>query len=294
VPWVRFDDQKPINRKVRGLSDPAYRLNDEAIFWCARNLTDGFVPATDLPDVASARRPLKFVPELVVRALWHLSDEVCKSRHCPANPNRRPELADDGWLIHDYFEYQPTKTKVLKEREQNAERQRRYREAHQGLEPGSESNGLSNAVTDAVSSVPPSRPVHTGVALDTGHTGSQSVRAGARMREAVRYLTSDYGLTDDEASSVWAEVERRSGREIKHVIPYLHRMIDRGQLADIVSAVLDAAAPPEPVLYAVPDDEAPPPVEAPPVLPAGPVADVKSQAARAREQFPNLRRRPAR
>ena len=57
MPWVRFDDLFPENRKVRRLPDPAYRLHVEAIFWCARNLTDGFIPADELPDVSNVRSP---------------------------------------------------------------------------------------------------------------------------------------------------------------------------------------------------------------------------------------------
>lgn len=126
MPWVRFDDQFPIHRKVKGLSDPAFRLHAEAIFWCARNLTDGFVPAADLPDVGSARRPLKSVPELVIRGIWHLADEVCGSKQCPAHVDNHPESVDEGWLVHDYFDYQPSKAKVLKEREAKAVRQQRW------------------------------------------------------------------------------------------------------------------------------------------------------------------------
>jgi hypothetical protein len=174
MPWVRFDDQYPIHRKVKGLSDSAFRLHTEAIFWCARNLTDGFVPAIDLPDVATARRPLKFLPELVVRGLWHLADEVCGSEKCPAHVDNQPASVDNGWLIHDYFEYQPTKAKVLEERANNAERQKRHRERHRDDKPESDSerNGVSNAVTNGRSNTTPSRPVPS--RRDRDATGSQS------------------------------------------------------------------------------------------------------------------------
>lgn len=56
MPWVRFDDQFPIHRKVDGLSDAAYRLHTSAIFWCARNLTDGFVSEEDLDGVTARVR----------------------------------------------------------------------------------------------------------------------------------------------------------------------------------------------------------------------------------------------
>ena len=110
MPWVRFDDQFPIHRKVEGLSDAAFRLHISAIFWCARNLTDGFVPVEDLESAVPRRmrRPGKFVAELVARKLWV---EV-----------------DDGWQIHDYLDFQPSREKVERERKAKAERQARWLE----------------------------------------------------------------------------------------------------------------------------------------------------------------------
>jgi hypothetical protein len=241
LPWVRFDDQYPIHRKVDSLSDPAFRLLTSAIFWCARNLTDGHVPEADL-DVAKPRkmkRPDKFVPELLDRELWHEAGSVCQSKKCPANPANPPARANSGWLIHDYFDYQPTKTEVLTEREKNAERQRRYRERH--AESRSGSNGVSNGVTAPVSNGTPSRPVPSrrdGSALSEEPEGDQSVRAGARTREAIRWLNHRYGLTDDESAQVIAEVQARAREPVRALVPYLASMAD-GHLADIVAAVMD-------------------------------------------------------
>ncbi|SRR6266702_821351 len=123
MPWVRFDDQFTIHRKVDGLSDTAFRLHVAAIFWCARNLTDGFVPEGDLAIVsARVRAPARFAAECVVRSLWHLADEECAAPKCPANREAPAEAgASPGWFIHDYFEYQPTREKVLRERKMKAE-----------------------------------------------------------------------------------------------------------------------------------------------------------------------------
>lgn len=242
MPWVRFDDQFPIHRKVDSLSDPAFRLLTSAIFWCARNLTDGHVPDGDL-DGAKPRkmkRPDKFVPELLDRDLWHEAGSVCGSKKCPANPANPPARANSGWLIHDYFDYQPTKTEVLAEREKNAERQRRYRERH--AESRSESNGVSNGVTAPVSNGTPSRPVPSrrdGSALREETSGDQSVRAGARTREAARWLNLRYGLTDDESAQVIAEVRARARAPVEHLVPYLSSMAE-GDLADIAKAAMDA------------------------------------------------------
>jgi hypothetical protein len=147
MPWVRFDDQFPIHRKVDGLSDAAYRLHTSAIFWSARNLTDGFVSEEDLGGVtARVRTPSRFAAECVKRGVWHGgAGEPCPSEKCPA-PVDNP---GEGWVIHDYWDYQPTRQQVLRDREAAARRQRKWREAH---------NGRSNGVSNASSKPAPPRP----------------------------------------------------------------------------------------------------------------------------------------
>lgn len=99
--WVKFDDQFPIHRKVKGLTDAEYRLHTEAVFWCARNLTDGHVGRDELRDVSGISKPERHLAALVKRGLWIETDT--------------------GWVIHDYLEYQPSRSKVLQTRKQRAE-----------------------------------------------------------------------------------------------------------------------------------------------------------------------------
>lgn len=167
MPWVRFDDQFPIHRKVDRLSDAAYRLHTSAIFWSARNLTDGFVSEDDLDSVtARVRTPARFAAECVKRDTWHEAGTACPSPKCPPAPE-----GETGWVIHDYWEYQPSKDQVLADRKKAAERQAKWREAKtKGNKPRnavtgdgmSESvpihNGGSNGVTNAVINASPPRP----------------------------------------------------------------------------------------------------------------------------------------
>jgi hypothetical protein len=95
---LKFDDQFPIHRKVHGLTDAAFRLHVEAIFWCARNLTDGFIAQADLASVSRYRRPEGYVTELVDRGAW--------------------DVAVGGWRIHDFLVWQDSRDKVLRVREQ--------------------------------------------------------------------------------------------------------------------------------------------------------------------------------
>lgn len=153
MPWVRFDDQYPIHRKVKPLSDSEYRFHNEAIFWCARNLTDGFVPAEDVSDVSSGRRPYKVIPSLVARGLLHEPGHTCASPQCPPPPG------GDGWLLHDYWGYQPSKAKVLAERKAKADRQARWLAKKKGKPVDNQaSTGVQLSTADLPGHVP-RRPI---------------------------------------------------------------------------------------------------------------------------------------
>lgn len=163
MPWVRFDDQFTIHRKVDGLSDAAFRLHASAIFWSARNLTDGFVSREDLDGVtARVRTPARFAAECVRRGVWHDAREPCLSEKCPG------PVDEDGWIIHDYWEYQPSKAQVMRDRGASAKRQAKWRASH---------NGGSNGVTNGVSASAPSRPP-----LKGGGASARALREGADAR----------------------------------------------------------------------------------------------------------------
>lgn len=139
----------PIHRKVAALSDAAYRLYDEALHWSARNLADGAVAAAELKDVSKRGQP-KYAAELVARRLWHAAGEQCPSPKCPPS-------GPDGWVIHDYWDYQPSREKALREKEAKAERQRRWLEAKQGKK-GATQDESRDASQDAPEDAPPSPP----------------------------------------------------------------------------------------------------------------------------------------
>ena len=225
MPWVRFDDQFPIHRKVMGLSDSAFRLHAEAIFWCARNLTDGFVAASDLPELATARRPLKLLPVLVTRGNWHEAAAVCRSEKCPAHPDHRPEQAGQGWVIHDYFEYQPSKVQVEAERRAKAERQRRWlSKKHQGRDASKDAS-----IDASIDAAPyPSRPDPKG----RGSVGESS--SGPRRAR-------DHDDDDDDS---------RIDRQIVALLGELTgKTIDLGWAGKVRAAILTGRDPDNPSAY---------------------------------------------
>ncbi len=47
MPWLKIDDGFAEHRKIVGLNDRAFRLHVVALVYCARNLTDGHLTATE-------------------------------------------------------------------------------------------------------------------------------------------------------------------------------------------------------------------------------------------------------
>ena len=90
--WVKLDDRFFDNPKIAALSDAAKCAYLEATCYCARELTDGHVPLNKAKALAGKPR---VVQELVPH-LW--------------------EPANNGFMVHDYLKYNPTREQVLRER----------------------------------------------------------------------------------------------------------------------------------------------------------------------------------
>lgn len=129
MPWVRLDDRFPSHRKVAILPDRAFRLHVSAICWCAENLTDGRISDRELPLITHIRGIKATAKQLQDAGLW--------------------DRLDDGWMIHDYLDYNPSREQVVAERKKNAERQERFRRRKNGKPtvPNDADNGGSNGVT---------------------------------------------------------------------------------------------------------------------------------------------------
>lgn len=95
--WVKLDDRFARHRKVRKLSDAAFRLHVSAMCWAAEEETGGYIPSDELALVSDVRRPDTALEELVDRHLW--------------------EVREDGWEIHDFADYNPTPEKAAEIRE---------------------------------------------------------------------------------------------------------------------------------------------------------------------------------
>jgi hypothetical protein len=102
VSWLQLDDNMPDHPKVAALTDTAFRHHIEGLSYCARLLTDGFIPAKVAADITTPKTLLELESEQL--------------------PGRAPlwERSDRGWEIHDYLVYNPSREQVLDRREKKS------------------------------------------------------------------------------------------------------------------------------------------------------------------------------
>ena len=109
MPWFKVDDQLDGNKKVKAIPRrnraKAIGLWTMAGAFCARELTDGFVPDYMLEELASTP---KIAEELVRVGMW--------------------ERVENGWKFVHWSEFQPTSDEVRSKRAREAQRKARQRE----------------------------------------------------------------------------------------------------------------------------------------------------------------------
>ncbi|EDY43927.1 hypothetical protein [Streptomyces sp. SPB074] len=235
--WVRLDDRFPSHRKVALLTDGAFRLHVSALCWSAEHLTDGRIGDRELPLVARVRSLKATARRLEAAGLW-LRQE-------------------DGWLIHDYLDFNPSREEIIEQRRKNAARQEAYRRRHQTAppepaephEPGErpeppEPGDIAprDGGTDAVSNGVTGEPSEAGectTATRRRHDGDTSAQRNC-TKETQNAQVSELrdGVTDSAPSPtptptyVADVVELSTGREHPEPLPLTPIEIDGFRLTD--------------------------------------------------------------
>lgn len=96
MPWVKIDDGVPHHGKLFAGGACLRGMFTDGLCYCARNLTDGFIPANALALLSPGtphRLAMRLIGELVRVGSW--------------------AITDGGWEIHDYLRYQPSRQEVL-------------------------------------------------------------------------------------------------------------------------------------------------------------------------------------
>jgi hypothetical protein len=118
MPWFKVDDGFHGHPKVMDLSLPSVGLWTLAGSWCAKYLTDGYVPSKTLPRLGGT---VGQAEELHGAGLW--------------------EPAEGGWQFKDWADYQPSKAEVEAERLAARERMKKVRAAKKGVQKDTDGSG---------------------------------------------------------------------------------------------------------------------------------------------------------
>jgi hypothetical protein len=139
--WLKKDDKFPNHRKIRRLSDGAYRLHDTALCYASHDESDGKIAPDDLDEMQHGRRLKRNVSELVAAGLWE-------------------PLPGGGWLLHDFLDYNPSHAQLEAERSANRDRQAKLRAKRRGVVADESDNAVSNGVTNGVTTGGVTRESH--------------------------------------------------------------------------------------------------------------------------------------
>jgi hypothetical protein len=183
VSWLRLDDSYPEHPKLASLTDSAFRAHVRCMAYCARHLTDGYVPASVVREYAgSVLGELTATPRIGSSSLL--------------------EECDGGFMVHDYLDYNPTREKVLADRKREADRKAAQR--HGGC-PGGTPGGTTGGTPD----VPYPYP---SLDLKTSRTLKDKPLSPPGLLQVLGYLEGKLGRTVKarEVSSVKTLLKRYS------------------------------------------------------------------------------------
>lgn len=225
--WVRKEDSAALHPKFFRAGVAAYGWHDAASGYCNRNLTDGFVPDRDL-DLVFPGTPHETVLELVqvlVREGSLHPVAAGEPVNCPKHSRACPRMTrcERGYVLHDFFDYQPRRSHVLRVRRVRAIAGRKGAEITRKLweqfaEAKSQQSGKPVGKGGAR---PPSRPSPTQPKEATTTTEQRQARPPARapaladepFLESLRLNPAYAGLdVDREVGKLLAWLDTPRGR----------------------------------------------------------------------------------
>lgn len=209
--WVRLDDQMPDHPKLLGVSDAAFRLHVHALCYSARQLTDGRVPGEFVR--LHRRFGTRYADELVAAGVW--------------------VKTENHYEIHDYTEYQPSRAKVLAERESTANRVQEWRERKR------KSNGVTQPLVTPDVTPPPSHPIPL----------PPNPRTAGEQENDLEQIDAVVGTprangTNPRARNQRSKAQRSHERFVDRTVGIYHQWLaEDGQTPDLVADQIRQAYP---------------------------------------------------
>lgn len=114
MPYLNLDDEFTEHPKVDGLSDGAFRLHVSGMRYCAKNTSDGIIPAARVDRLKPNYKPSQ-LNELLRGKVWHRGGDGCGTEHCPVG-------AAGEYVVHDYLQWNKSREWWEDRRRREAER----------------------------------------------------------------------------------------------------------------------------------------------------------------------------
>jgi hypothetical protein len=198
--WVKIDDGFTDHPKIEGLSDRAFRLHIAGLCFCGRTLSDGHIP-TD-----RVRRLLPKVTKAMVAELEEAGTWIAVT---------------SGFVVKDYLTYNPSRKKVMEDREAAAERKRKWAEKKAEDAARKKRDAEKNASRDALQNdapaLDPSPPRPKG--QGSGHmctAGGATTTTGAKGAEQPDLVLTDE-IPDTSLDPQTVEQARAAIRALRSV-----------------------------------------------------------------------------
>ena len=217
--WTKLDDQFFFHPKIVMAGKDPRDLYVASLTYSGGQLTDGFIPLGALKllgamalvdDVAACAN------RLVECGLW--------------------EEADDGYVIHDYHDYNPSSAKVKEMREARAEAGRRG-----GMASASSKTQANGQANEKQKSTPSPSPIATATACAGDEPESEPLCCLASpLAELYRLIERSGTLLNSNTSEVWQTLAEDYGAEL--VMDCYREAIDQGKAQPPPSYVKAIAA----------------------------------------------------
>jgi hypothetical protein len=137
--WVRYDDGFPGHPKtveVKAACIEALALHLLCNTWTATTSTPGLVPLAAVIDQAGKTKGPRWARALAAAGMWHTAGHDC---------DRCPQPAADGYVIHDYPDYNPI-GETSRKRSEAGRKGAAARWQGKGKPPDPGSNGMASAI----------------------------------------------------------------------------------------------------------------------------------------------------
>jgi hypothetical protein len=230
--WVKLADNWNRHRKMVRLSRDARLLWVDGITYSCEQLTDGFIPDEALPLITtglSGLRKNNVIRELSSAGLWERVE-------AGSEPSPGQVAAESGWSLHDFLDWNPSRTEVLTRRRLESARKAKSR-GYDGCPAGSHATVVpcDSARSPAGSHAAPVPSRHGNEDPDPDHpaTATRTAARGPKVKapnpetEGFRAVKAAYEQAYLETRGATAPFCGREGKAINDLLGKLGRDHER-------------------------------------------------------------------